>query len=225
MSPERLKPWGLAQARRIRLEGLDLIPDLSGALWVPDYKTLLVADLHLEKATSLARRGALLPPYDSRTTLALLDAVVCALNPARVVLLGDSWHDDGGAARMGTEDAVQLARLNASADFVWLRGNHDKGSGLTDFTLGPLVLRHEPEPGAQGEIAGHLHPAASVLVRGTRIRRKCFAVSDNRIIMPAFGAFTGGLDVRHPAFEGLLPGRFCAWLLGDLDVFPVPVQR
>lgn len=209
----------------------------SGALWLPAHGTLVASDLHLEKGSAFAARGQMLPPYDSPATLAKLEAEIDALDPRTVVLLGDSFHDSKAVSRM---DGAQLARLEALAagrDWVWLEGNHDldalagaldhlPGRVVETLALGGLFLIHEPqaEP-APGEVAGHLHPAARVAAYGRGVRRPCFITDGRRLILPAFGAFAGGLDVRDPAVAGLFPTPPLAALLGRDKVHPVAFNR
>ncbi|WP_237482111.1 ligase-associated DNA damage response endonuclease PdeM [Lichenibacterium dinghuense] len=223
----------------VTIAGVDLLADFCGALFHEGDRVLLVADLHLEKGSSFARRGMMLPPYDTAATLAKLAAVVARTKPRLVVALGDSFHDRGGASRMGEADRAALGALQAGRDWLWLAGNHDPAppDGLTGDTadqwhLGPLTLRHEPTPGADnragaaGEIAGHLHPVAIVAGAGSAVRRRCFVSDGTRCIMPAFGAYAGGLNFRHPAFAGLLKdGRRIAHALGRDRVYAIPESR
>ncbi len=197
----------------MQLAGIHVHPCLSGAAWLPDYEALLVADLHLEKGSSRARFGVHLPPYDTRAGLAALAAAVNRWQPGRVILLGDSFHDDDGPERMDAGDRAALEAIAKKAELIWVSGNHDPdlpaslpGQHSRELALGPLTLRHEPTVKAVAEIAGHLHPAAAIVRRGRKVRTKCFVLAPNRLILPAFGAFTGGLDVRHEAFRPLLPG-------------------
>jgi DNA ligase-associated metallophosphoesterase len=213
-----------------------------GALWWADERLLVVADLHLEKGSSFARRGQMLPPYDTVETLARLTGLVGRLQPRTVVALGDSFHDGEGAARLSAGHRAVLAGLMAGREWVWIAGNHDpeRPAGLGGMTadalaVGPLTFRHEPvapdaaeaAPGsssgrAHGEIAGHLHPSARVYGRGKSVRRRCFAGDGLRLILPAFGAYAGGLDVTHPAFAGLFaPETFRAFMLGEERVYAV----
>jgi len=214
----------------MQLAGIELLPCLSGAVYVPAHGALLVADLHLEKGSSRAHRGLHLPPYDTRAGLAALESAIRHWQPRQVLLLGDSFHDGGGPERMPTEDRATLDRLATAADFTWLSGNHDPalpahlpGSRAREVALGALTLRHEPTPGASGEIAGHLHPVAVINRRGRRVRTRCFVLSAGRLIMPAFGAFTGGLDLRHDAFRPLLPGdHFRVTMIGRSTLHTLP---
>ena len=185
---------------------------------------------HLEKGSSYAARtGQFLPPYDTRETLACLHEAVIRHDPARVVALGDSFHDDRGPERMEPGDRAMVAALQDGRDWVWIAGNHDAavregvgGRYAEALTLGGLVLRHEPsaEP-VPGEIAGHLHPCGKVAMRGRAVRRRCFVTDGTRLVMPAFGAYAGGLNVRDRVIEGLFPNGFTAHLLGDGRVFAI----
>jgi DNA ligase-associated metallophosphoesterase len=200
-----------------------LVPDPAGALHWPEEHTLVVADLHLEKGSSYAARGVLLPPYDTAATLARLAQLIDRYAPRRVIALGDSFHDNDGPARLAPADRVSLGSLQRGRDWLWIAGNHDPapsqrigGDLAAMLALGPLVFRHEPSSGeAAGEIAGHLHPTARVAVRGRSIGRRCFAADARRMVMPAFGAYAGGLNVRHRAFAGLFDQTFVAHLLGE----------
>lgn len=216
------RPCASSEPPPIRLCGLDILPDLSGAAYVPDYRALLVADLHFEKGSSLASRGVHLPPYDTASSLEALAAAIARHRPVRVVALGDSFHDGGAGHRLATADRERIARLGQSVEWLWIAGNHDPhpqedltGPVAESIALGPLTLRHAPTPGAEGEIAGHLHPVASVTSRGRRLRRRCFIASAHRLVMPAFGAFTGGLEVTAPSFAALFgTSGFRVWMLG-----------
>ncbi len=201
-----------------------------GALWWADERLLAVADLHLEKGSSFARRGQMLPPYDTGETLARLATLIDALQPRTVVALGDSFHDDDGADRLTPHDRTTLAALQSGRDWIWIAGNHDpnlpdglSGMRLDCLSLGKLTFRHEPAAGpADGEIAGHLHPAARVIGRGKSVRRRCFAGDGHRLILPAFGAYAGGLDVHDRAFAGLFRAdSFRAFVLGENGVYAV----
>lgn len=217
----------------VRIAGEACVLRCSGALWVPAPCALIVADLHLEKGSAFAVRGQLLPPYDSRATLDKLEAEIAELDPAMVVLLGDSFHDTKAIPRMAPEDRTRLDRLAAGRDWLWLEGNHDRealardadglnrlpGRIVGDMALGALRLTHEPEPltaddDRRGEVAGHLHPAARVAAYGRGVRRPCFVTDGSRIVLPAFGAFTGGLNVRDPAIADLFAAPPLAAALG-----------
>jgi len=220
--------------RTLGICGVDLRLDLSGAIYWPEERTLVVADLHLEKGSSFARRGMLLPPYDTATTLALLDHVIAHHAPRRVIALGDSFHDGGGPARVMPQDRATLAGLQRGRDWVWIAGNHDpepaQGIGgvfAQSLSLGPLTFRHEPTEGsADGEIAGHLHPSARVTQRGRAVTRKCFAADARRLIMPAFGAYAGGLNIRDRAFARVFGAlAFTAHLIGERRLYAFAAAR
>lgn len=212
---------------RVRINGEACVLRCSGALWVVEHRTLIASDLHLEKGSAFAARGQLLPPYDSPATIAKLEAEVEALDPVRVVLLGDSFHDTKAIGRMTQDDRARLDRLAIGRDWIWLEGNHDlkalagalddlSGTVVETMQIGALRLIHEPQPGDQpGEIAGHLHPCARVSRYGRGVRRSCFVTDGRRLVMPAFGAFTGGLNVRDPAIAGLFEEPPIAAVLGS----------
>lgn len=215
------------------LRGAALAPDPSGALVWPAERTLVVADLHLEKGSAFAARGRMLPPYDTRATLDRLAGLVERLAPERVICLGDSFHDRRAASRMEAGDVARLRDLTGRvADWLWVTGNHDpeppEGFGgriLDELALGPLTFRHEAVPGAVGELSGHLHPVAAVVVPGRRVRERCFAFDGGKLILPAFGAFAGGLNVLDPAVCGLLAARFEVYLLARGKVHRFPCSR
>ncbi len=216
---------GLADAR--------LTLDVAGALWWPATATLAVSDLHLEKGSAYAARGVALPPYDTRATLARLSRVVARRRPRRVIALGDSFHDAETDARMHESDRAALARLIDGVEhWVWIAGNHDPappahlgGAVMEELRLDGLVFRHQPT-GADGEAAGHLHPCARVSGRLGTLRRRCFATDGVRLVAPAFGAFTGGLNVRDPAFAGVFPAAPpAAYVLGRDRVWAVGCER
>ena len=193
---------------------------------------LMVADLHLEKGSSRAETGRFLPPYDTAATLRRLADVIAEFNPATVACLGDSFHDPKAEARLSQGDTVAIQALTRSRKWLWIGGNHDPrpprhlgGEGMVELKLGPLSLRHQAGGRLAGEIAGHLHPKASVRLRGRRLTRRCFVSDDLRVILPAFGAYAGGLDVGDVAFEPIFPGPFRVYLLGRDKVHAFPSHR
>jgi DNA ligase-associated metallophosphoesterase len=223
--PARLLPYAVEAADcgsvRIELAGLAARLRPAGTLWLEDSRTLMAADLHLEKGSAYARRGQMLPPYDTAETLGRLAREVEALNPARIVLLGDSFHDGGGEARLADIDVQRVIALAHGRSLVWVVGNHDAegprflpGDVVADVQIGALILRHEPMEGPRAEAAGHLHPAAKVSARGRTVRRRCFVTDGERVVLPAFGAYAGGLNVRDIAFAGLFARRPIAIALG-----------
>ncbi len=212
------------------VNGEEVVTDAEGIAFVPNQDMLLVADLHLEKGSSIARRGQLLPPYDTLTTLRRLTACVEKWQPAKVVALGDSFHDDTAWQRLTPQARDQITGLMDGREWIWITGNHDPlppiglgGQVLDCLDLGPFTLRHEPMPGfGVCEIAGHLHPKARLVRRGRHVRRSCFAASRTRMILPSFGAYTGGLNVLDVAYHGLFDGRsFHALMRGDRQVYRI----
>ncbi len=223
-----------AAATEICLAGVALVADPAGALYWPDERLLVVADLHLEKGSAFAARGVLLPPYDTATTLARLARLVERYAPRLVIALGDSFHDGGGPARMDGGSRVALKALQRGRDWVWIAGNHDPdrcegiGGGFADvLAVGALSFRHRPAAAASdGEIAGHLHPVARITRRGRAVSRRCFAADARRLVMPAFGAYAGGLNVRDRAIVSLFGApSFTAHLLGTGRLYAVPAAR
>ena len=190
----------------------------SGALWVEAPRALVVGDLHLEKGSAYGARGQLLPPYDTRATLERLAAEAAATDPRLIVLLGDTFHDRKAEARLDAEDAARVVALTMGRTLVWITGNHDPeppqglpGEAAEHLDLMGLRLVHEPAAGPRpGEVAGHLHPCARVLSRTASVRRRCFLTDGERIILPAFGAYAGGLNVCDEAFAGLFAGPILA---------------
>jgi len=216
----------------LSLGALPLVLDLSGALWLPDDRTLVVADLHFEKGSSRARRGFMLPPYDTRETIARLARVLAAYMPRRVIALGDSFHDAGGPGRLLDDDRAALADLQRGRDWLWITGNHDPmlpaslgGEIAGVVEVSGVSFRHEPGESATPEIAGHLHPVAKVVSRAGRTRRRCFAMSRTRCILPAFGAYAGGLNVCDRAFAPLFPEGLTAHVMGAQRIFAIGSGR
>ncbi len=217
----------------LTLNGAKLTLDPSGALWWPEEATLVVADLHLEKGSGFAARGRLLPPYDTRATIDRLAVVIRRYRPRRVVALGDSFHDAAAAERMNPADVERLVRLVKEHDWVWVAGNHDPappsvfgGRVARELALPPLTLRHEPgQDYRSGEVCGHFHPKAAVRVRGRRISGRCFVSDGARLVIPAFGAYTGGLDALDPAVAGLFRERLRVYLIGREAIYLFPGER
>lgn len=221
-------------AHEIAIAGATLLADPAGALYWAEERLLAIADLHLEKDSAFAKRGVLLPPYDTIATLARLAKLIERYRPALVVALGDSFHDGGGAARMPEAARATLKILQRGRDWLWLAGNHDPdpphgvGGGVaSELAMGALAFRHQPSPRqVDGEIAGHLHPMARVARRGRGVARRCFAADSKRLVMPAFGAYAGGLNIRDRAIVGLFGAlSFTAHLLGDGRLYAIPAAR
>ena len=220
--------------QEIAVAGAALVADCAGALYWPEERLLVVADFHLEKGSAFAARGVLLPPYDTATTLARLARLVERYAPRVVIALGDSFHDGGGPARMDDISRVALKALQRGRDWVWIAGNHDPdpaeniGGRFADvLALGVLTFRHEPAAApSDGEIAGHLHPVARVARRGRAVSRRCFAADTRRLVMPAFGAYAGGLNVRDRAIVSVFGAlSFTAHMLGAGRLYAVPAVR
>jgi uncharacterized protein len=242
-----------APGAEITVAGVSLVADLAGALYWPEEGALIVSDLHLEKGSAFAVRGVLMPPYDTAATLEALGAVITRYSVRMVIALGDNFHDGGGPARLAATDRAQLLALQRGRDWVWIAGNHDPdpGEGIGGvfaraLALGPLSFRHEPtahrradarsngsgesfgetSDETHGEISGHLHPAARIHQRGRTQTRKCFATDGERLVMPAFGAFTGGLNIRNAAFLEVFGALgFTAHLIGQRRLYSFAAAR
>ncbi len=230
MSAEPIFLAGEVQAAEIMIAGEPALCDRRGALYFPTLGLLCVSDLHLEKGSSLARRGALVPPYDTQATLLRLQAIVDHYRPKIVVSLGDSFHDSEGAARLPDAIRIDLSAMMAGRDWFWVVGNHDpqapaglSGDTVEALAVGGLVFRHEPSAKAsEGEISGHLHPCARIVQRGRSVRRRCFATDGARVIMPAFGAYTGSLNVLDGAYAGLFRrDGFMAYMIGASRIYAI----
>lgn len=189
--------------------GQDMVALGEGALWWPARRALLVADLHLEKGSFYAAHGQLLPPYDTAATLAGLEELVRRFDPLALWCLGDSFHDPRGCERLPGADRSRLRALTAALDWLWIAGNHDAGAAVADHCGGRhadscavdgISLRHIADPREHApEISGHFHPRLELTLRGRRVRRRCFVASATKLVLPAFGALTGGMDARDPA--------------------------
>jgi DNA ligase-associated metallophosphoesterase len=216
----------------VTIAGVTLVADLSGAFFWEAERLLVVSDLHLEKGSSFAARGVLLPPYDTVATLSRLSAVIARHDPRTVIALGDSFHDRDAHRRLSAPDREAIAVLQVRRDWIWISGNHDPalpcdlgGVVASEVAIGPIAFRHEPT-GAVGEIAGHLHPKARVTTRGRTVERRCFASDGERAIMPAFGAYTGGLNIRDAAFTKIFQTMgFMAHVLGDNRMHAISALR
>lgn len=224
----------MPRAHVFEVAGAALTADPLGALYCAAERCLIIADLHLEKGSSFAARGVFLPPYDTAATLAKLMRLIARYAPRRVVCLGDSFHDRAADIRLGENNIATLRALQAGRDWQWIAGNHDPapprglgGEAACELALGALTLRHEPRPGPQpGEVAGHLHPAARVVSPSGSTRRRCFVSDGARCVLPAFGAFTGGLNWRDAAFAGLFGAApVIAHVIGRDRVYAVGASR
>ncbi len=186
-----------------------------GALFWCERAALIVADLHLEKASAFAARGQMLPPYDSLATLAALDSALARSGARELWCLGDSLHDAAATDRMTSDVLDRLARLTARVDWVWITGNHDPhpsprlgGTICEEADVAGIILRHEALPGeARPELSGHFHPKWRMSLRGRLVSRRCFVLGERKLILPSFGAFTGGLDACAPPIRSLFGAR------------------
>ena len=222
----------IAAEGALEIVGVNFVADLSGALFWEEQRLLVVSDLHLEKGSSFAARGVLLPPYDTVATLGRLASVIARHDPRAVIALGDSFHDREAHERLSDSNRDALSALQARRDWIWISGNDDPalprdlgGVVASEVAIGPITFRHEPT-GAVGEIAGHLHPKARVPTRGRSVERRCFACDGERAVMPAFGAYAGGLSIRDRAFQKVFTSlEFMAHLLGDNQLHAIAASR
>ena len=219
--------------QRVTISGRSMIADRSGALFWPSEDALIIADMHLEKGSHFARKGRMLPPYDTRATLLALAEVIDKFGAESIITLGDSFHDQDGPSRMQPQDREILAILQDDCEWYWVTGNHDPvlpdtigGEILNELVVGGLTLRHEPAVGpVTHELAGHLHPAAKISLYGHTLRRPCFIGNGRRMVLPAFGAYTGGLNVLDAAFEPLFGhDGFNVCMMGHEGLYPVATR-
>ncbi len=203
----------------------------SGALFWPEQSLLCVSDLHLGKAERIARRGgAQLPPYETRDTLTRLASDLDATGAAHVICLGDSFDDRAAAEALRADERLWITRLQAGRKWIWIEGNHDPGplefggSHMAEVTIGPLTFRHIAQAAAKGEVSGHYHPKATLHTRGRAVTRAAFLVDHQRLIMPAFGTYTGGLRSHNPALARLMAPDAHAILTGRMPV-TIPLAR
>lgn len=220
---------------RFSFAGTDLAALVPGALYWPTRRALIVADLHLEKASFFARGGQMLPPYDTLSTLADLEALVVASGARELWCLGDSFHDARGCERLPADARAQLQALTGRLRWTWITGNHDArattladrcgGAVVDEAEVDGLLLRHEAEPGeTRPELSGHFHPKLRLVLKGRAIARRCFVASATKLILPAFGALTGGLDAGSPAIAnaiGHAPAQALVPLADRLLRFPL----
>jgi DNA ligase-associated metallophosphoesterase len=216
-------PFSLSGAR------LEALP--SGGLWWPDRRILVVSDLHLGKAERHARKGGpMLPPYETRDTLFRLEADITRTNAQTIICLGDSFDDNMSEQNLPDDEKLWIVRLQAGRKWIWITGNHDPGplelggSHLSELPLPPLVFRHETNTHSSGEISGHFHPKAQLSVQGRGVSRPCFLIDMNRVIMPAYGTFTGGLGSHLPPLSTLMRPDALAVLTGK-SARPIPMPR
>ncbi len=216
---------------KIHLNGEVLVLDPAGAVFWPAASVLAVADLHLEKGSAAAARGQLVPPWDSGLTLARLARLCAQWRPRVLVAVGDSFHDGGGPARLAAAEREAIEGIARDTRIVWVSGNHDPappaglpGLAVAEWGEGGLVFRHQARQAEAGEISGHFHPKARVATRAGHVVRPCFVSDVRRILLPAFGAYTGGLDVRSAAVAALFPHGGSVHLLGAARLYSFPLS-
>lgn len=214
----------------IAFAGARLVLDARGAAYLPKTSTLIVSDLHLEKGSYFAARGVPVPVCDTRETLDRLADVVAAYKPSQVVCLGDSFHDRSAGVRLCADDLAELARIARHVpDWVWVSGNHDPqppdgltGRGTFRLDMDRLTLSHQPVEPQAGQIVGHYHPKLKFWLKGHKVAGPCFVAGDDLLVMPAFGAFTGGLQVTRDApWPGLLGPSWRQYLIFNAQLWPV----
>jgi DNA ligase-associated metallophosphoesterase len=229
LKPERIGIEDFAE-QPLSICGKAFLAHKFGALYWPGEDALIIADMHLEKGSAFAVHGQMLPPYDTRETLRKLATLIDHYQPQTIIALGDSLHDPDAADRMDAHDLETLHILQEDRDWIWITGNHDHkiapvlaGYAVPEITVSGITLRHAPHPGAAThEIAAHFHPAARLVLNGTSLRRPCFVGNGLRLIVPAFGAYTGGLNILDVAFEPLFGGDGLAvWMLGHEGLYPI----
>ena len=214
-----------------QFNGERMLADISGALIWPEKSTVVVSDLHLAKGTSFASKGIFLPPYDSIETLSVLNCVLTYYAPDRVICLGDSFHDSEASSRLGPKEKDIIRQFTRLHDWIWITGNHDPtptptlgGKITTHMSIANMMFRHITiDRETKGEISGHFHPKAKIKIKGKKISARCF-ISDgtDRLILPAFGTYTGGLDISHPKIKALFSDNYMVLLLGQRKVFTFP---
>ncbi|HHS89033.1 MAG TPA: ligase-associated DNA damage response endonuclease PdeM [Rhodobacteraceae bacterium] len=223
----------MKNAHKFGILGEPLIACASGVLWIADRQTLVVSDLHLGKSGRVVRRGGpMLPPVETRDTLARLETEIERTGARTVVCLGDSFDDLEAGRQLPEDEGQWLGRLQAGREWIWIEGNHDPGpfdlggSHLRECQIGPLTLRHIALAGDTGEISGHYHPKFILKSHGSHISRPCFLYDAARLILPAFGAFTGGMNCHEPELRKLFGQKAFAVTIGrQAQVFPLPAAH
>lgn len=228
----RAAPEGEDSVVLLKFAGHTFEPLLSGALFWRAESMLLVADLHFEKFSSFAKRGLMLPPYDTSLTLKRLERDLEQTNAERVVSLGDSFHRDEGTTTLLDADRLRLMALLGKSHWTWISGNHDPsphalgGVCVTHVEHRGLTLTHQPKRGGLGVIAGHLHPAATVWSNGSGTRRRCFVHDSKTMLLPAYGSGAGSMNILGPTFAGLFDHRSLeVVMIGRNRLYPVSTKR
>ncbi len=229
LKPDRLDA-GEFDVQPLSVCGKAMEAHVSGALYWPAEDALIVADLHLAKGATLARRGTMLPPYDTRETLARLAAVIDHYRVRTIIALGDSLHASDAGDLIDDRDVETLRILQEDREWIWITGNHDPripdvlgGVALDEIVVEGIALRHVPANSrTTHEVAAHLHPAARLSLHGHTFRRPCFVSNGLRVVMPAFGTYAGGLNVLDEAFGPLFGNDgICVLMLGQEGLYPV----
>jgi len=200
----------------IKFAGHDFELHFGGCLYWPLKQMLIVSDLHFEKGSSYASRGVFLPPHDTHETLSRLSGICDGLKPKTILFLGDVFHDRKALERIADKDRDVLMRLLVVHDVIWVEGNHDSGG---------VIFNHIAEDGVVQEISGHYHPSVKFSHKEQKVRRPCFVHSDDKIILPSFGAFTGGLDITDPIYNSIFTDKFDIYALGHKNVHPVKQNK
>jgi len=210
----------------INFGGTVFLPLLSGGLYWPEKQALIISDMHLEKGSSYLKYGLFLPPYDTVETLKKLNRDIAAVKPQSIIFLGDILHDKTALQRINATDLTAFDIILERHQIIWVEGNHDTGTAPpnvkihSDYMFDNIAFRHIAEDDADlHEISGHYHPCTDFTHKGQRLRRPCFAVSQNKIIMPSYGAYTGGLDIKHPAIQKPLGPAFSLYVLGHKKLY------
>lgn len=208
----------------IEFAGHQFIPCPSGALLWPSEKMLIISDLHFEKGSSYAARGAFLPPYDTAATIEKLMAVCTQFSPETIVFLGDVFHDRTALERMQPHDRAQLEQLSKTYNMIWIEGNHDAGhilpgvTGHYTATIKGVCFNHITTETDGFEISGHYHPCVKLTHKSQSVRRPCFVVTQKKLVMPSFGSLTGGLDIQSGVFQQAIDGPYAIHVLGPAKV-------
>lgn len=213
----------------ISFAGHPLQLDAAGVVYWPEFDTLLFADLHFEKGSYFAQDGQFLPPYDTASTCSDMRAVLEKYNPQSVICLGDSFHDVAAEQRMSAEDMDCLSQLVRNVpQWIWITGNHDPvapaqvgGDSAKAMPLGDIILLHEPMDLPAAQICGHYHPKAQTAVGRRKLKGPCFAYTDQLMIMPSFGSYTGGLWTSHPEIERWLGKTPCRQLIYQQKLYDI----
>lgn len=217
--------------KNIEFAGHTFILDPLGLMIWPEQKTAIVADLHLEKGSYFALGGQMLPQQESIETLEKLHRALEMSGCGKLILLGDSFHDEQGFQRLSKEARSLFDLIKERYEVIWIVGNHDGSfvpegmQAYDELDIENITFRHEAVHGANHEISGHYHPKAILKLRGTRVSRPCFVANKNQVILPAFGALTGGMDVTSEEISNFFEGSFDAFLLGQRKIYKVSSNR